>query len=323
MLGGIKSVARVGIALLAFASLTACSGGDRAKSELTGWRKEVGQVRMGINAGEEDSETVQIWTVYRAYLERVIGLPVKIFQASDYNGIIQAVASGQVELAQLAPASYANADSQVGDKVMPILTRRSADGMSGYYSVFLVRADSPYRTIDDLAGKSIGYVDFNSTSGYLYPRWALRQQGKEPDQFFGKTAMSGGHTQSVLGLENGQFDAIALVAGGGTPSTGFTTGGLYQLGRRGIIDVKDFRVVWTAGPMPNSAIVVRSELPQEFRDIVAGAMAALPYDEPELWAQTKQSAGWDLIPTSRENYRDIIEMRNVEIATRRSGGAKQ
>ena len=48
-----------------------------------------------------------------------------------------------------------------------------------------MKADSPYRSIADLRGKTLGYTDFNSPPGYLFPRSVMRDQGVAPDTFFG------------------------------------------------------------------------------------------------------------------------------------------
>jgi phosphonate transport system substrate-binding protein len=228
------------------------------------------------------------------------------------------MASGQVDVGQLGASAYASLDSQVGPKAAPILINRSNDGATGYYSGILVRADSPYRKIADLKGKTIGYVDFNSTSGYLYPRWKFRDQGIDPDKFFSKSAISGGHTQGVLALANRQFDAVAFVASGGTPETGFTSGAYHELARRGLIKIEDFRIIWTAGPIPNSPLTMRTDTPQPFQDIVRGALAAMPYDNPQAFADTGVNLGNTLVATDRSAYLEIIAIRNQEIAQRRA-----
>lgn len=43
------------------------------------------------------------------------------------------------------------------------------DQSRGYHSVVIVKADSPYKTLDDLKGKAFGFADPDSTSGYLIP----------------------------------------------------------------------------------------------------------------------------------------------------------
>ena len=52
----------------------------------------------------------------------------------------------------------------------------SGNGSKGYYSVFYVKADSPYQKIEDLKGKNLGLVDPNSTSGNNVPRFVAGQR---------------------------------------------------------------------------------------------------------------------------------------------------
>jgi phosphonate transport system substrate-binding protein len=302
--------------MLATLVLVSC-GGDKQDPDLTGWRKEVGQIRVGVNISEDSDVTLARWTTFKDRLQDATGLKTTVFQATDYNGIIQAMASGQLELAQFGASSYANARDQMGTKIEPILTNRFAEGLAGYYSVIVVRADSPYRTIDDLKGKSIGYVDFNSMSGYLFPRMTLKKQGKDPDTFFGKSTISGGHSQGILGLGNGQFDAVFALGTGGTPETGFTNGSLWTLARNGMVDLSNYRVIWTAGPMMNSPYAIRTDRPQAFQDIMRGAMAAMAYDEPKKWVEIGLLDGSDVMAVSSADYQDAVDMRKTEIAKRR------
>ncbi len=274
---------------------------------------------MAVRGSEDDPMVTRRLTAYKTYIGKATGLPVKLYESSDYNGTIQALSSGQVDIATMAGGGYANVDAQIGDLAQPILTVRQAEGDIGYYSGLLVMASSPYRSIQDLKGKTLGYVDFNSTSGYLYPRAVMREQGIDPDTYFGRSSFAGGHTQAVMALDNGQFDATIINMGGGDPEHGFTTGAHFTMARRGVVDLDDFRIIWTAGPIPNSAVVVRTDRPQPFIDAVRGAMAALPYDDPDVWRDIGQPDGATFTAVTRDHYAQIIKLRAEDIAARRSG----
>lgn len=307
------------VILAAGAALAAC--GEASDPSLTGWQAEMGQIRLGARGSEDDPAVVRRWKTYETYLSRITGLPVRNYEASDYNGVIQALASGQADMITTGPAAYANADAQIGEKAKPILAVRNAQGYIGYYSALAVRADSPYRTIQDLMGKSIGWVDFNSASGYVYPRYVMRKQGIDPDAFFAKSAITGGHTQGVMAMANGQFDAILVTASGGDPVTGFTSGAIFTMARRGLVKMDDFRMIWFAGPIPQSPTVVRGDRPQEFIDITRGALAALAFDEPEIWRDIGQADGSTFAAVTRADYAEIIAVRAAEVASRRGGAS--
>ncbi|MEW6018288.1 MAG: phosphate/phosphite/phosphonate ABC transporter substrate-binding protein [Pseudomonadota bacterium] len=294
-------------------------GGRSEVVEGGDWRESMREVRMAVRGSEDDPMITRRLTAYKAYLAEAVGLPVKLYESSDYNGTIQALSSGQVDMATMAGGSYANVDAQIGELAAPILTIRQAEGDTGYYSALLVKADSPYRTLQDLRGRTLGYTDFNSTSGYLFPRSVMRDQGIDPDTYFGRSSFAGGHTQAVMALENGQFDATIIQAGGGDPENGFTTGAHYTMARRGLVDLEDFRIIWTAGPIPNTAVVVRTDRPQAFIDIVRGATAALPYDDPQTFSDLGQPDGAAYTAVDRTHYAKIIELRAEDIARRRRG----
>src|ERR1700761_8884314 len=57
------------------------------------------EVRMALRASDTDPALAKRWTVFKAQMEHATGLPVKVYQSSDYNGSIQAIASNQVDVA--------------------------------------------------------------------------------------------------------------------------------------------------------------------------------------------------------------------------------
>ncbi|MEL7109688.1 MAG: phosphate/phosphite/phosphonate ABC transporter substrate-binding protein [Pseudomonadota bacterium] len=310
---------RISIAFLSLSVMSACSGAPEVKDRqhADDWRAEVTSLKMGSRASEEDPIALRRISTVQDYLTEAMGIPVKIYETSDYNGTIQALSSGQIDMASMGAGSYANVDAQIGLEAEPVLVRRDTLGQAGYYSTIVVKAESPYQSIEDLEGETLAYVDFNSTSGYIYPRWAMRQQGIEPETYFDDAAMAGGHIQSVLALSNGQFDATVVAANSGNPEIGYSNGTLKRLARRGMIKEQDYRVIWHAGPIPNSPYVLRTELPSEARDLIRGALAAMPYDSPEAHAGMARMPGDDYKPVNREFFDIIIDMRLEEISTHR------
>lgn len=306
------------LAVLGMLALCGCSKPQPVQSG--DWRSGFKELKIAISGNTDDPQLVKRRSVYRDYLSKSLGLPVRLYESSDYNGVIQALSSGQVDVAQMAGGGYANVDAQVGEKVAPILTARQAEGETGYYSTLVVLADSPIRTLADMRGRTLGYVDYNSTSGYLFPRAKLREQGLDPDTYFGKTSFAGAHTQAVMALANRQFEGTFLQATGGTPETGFTRGPIRTMARQGLVDVKDFRVIWSTGPIPSDAVVVRTDRPQAMIDMVRGAMGALPYDEPELWVEIGQLDASTFTAVNRDHYKDVIALRRAELAQHRNGG---
>ena len=312
------------LALVGAMGLAGCgAGGDDVVVDPNDWRSQVKVIRMGAKGSEEDPATLRRWKALEQLLVDTTGLSVKIYEASDYNGIIQALASGQIEFATMGAGSYANLYSQIGEIAMPMVTSRDTRGLRGYYSSIVVRAGSGFETIEDLEGKSLAFIDFNSTSGYIYPRFAMRAEGIDPDTFFGELGVAGGHSQGMLALANGQFDAVVLGVNGGSPETGFYSGSLRRMAKRGMVDLDDYREIWFAGPIANSPYVVRTDMPQALRDLLAGAFTSLAFDEPEIYSDIGRIPGSYLSPVDREFYQDIIDMQQLEIRQHRERFVKR
>ena len=312
------------LALVGAMGLVGCgSGGEETVVDPNDWRSQVKTIRIGVRGSEEDPIVLRRWEALEEMLVDVTGLPVKVYEASDYNGIIQALASGQIEFASMGAGSFANLYSQVGEIAVPIVTKRDTHGMRGYYSSIVVHADSGIESIEDLKGRSLAFIDFNSTSGYIYPRAAMREQGINPDTYFGELAIAGGHAQGMMALANGQFDAVVLGANGGSPEYGFYAGALRRMAKRELIELDDYREIWFAGPISNSPYVVRSDMPQALQDLIAGAMTALAYDEPEIFIDIGRVPGTYYSAVDLEFYREIIDMQQREIRQHREQFVKR
>ncbi|HWT07946.1 MAG TPA: phosphate/phosphite/phosphonate ABC transporter substrate-binding protein, partial [Roseomonas sp.] len=165
---------RTALALPALALL------PRAAAAQPDWRAQVPEVRFGMISVENERDAIARLQGFQAYMSRELGVPVRVFRGSDYAAVVEAMRSGHAELAYLGPASYGLARRVMGERVAPIFRYLDNEGLEGYHSVMIVRAGSPFQRVEDLRGRSLGFVDPNSTSGFQLPGWFLRRQGMDP-----------------------------------------------------------------------------------------------------------------------------------------------
>jgi phosphonate transport system substrate-binding protein len=282
------------------------------------WAEQIPTLRIGVLGGENEADRMGRYGGYARLIEETFGVPVRLFQASDYSGVVQSFTGRHIEMASMSPAAYAAAWMDSDGNVEPILVTQEADGSTSYVAVMYVRADSGITTVEQMRGKSMAWADPNSASGYLIPRAALRAAGINPESFFGRTGFAGGHEQAIVAVLGRQYDAgVTWASGVGDPAQGFTRGMLRATAEKGLLNMSDIRIIWRSGPIQNGPIVVRKDTPQAFKDDMKAFHLALPSAAPEIHRAVERgnTIGW--VPTSHEDYQLFIEMRREEAQQRR------
>jgi phosphonate transport system substrate-binding protein len=139
------------------------------------WRSQFSTLNFGVVSSENEADRIARYKAFVAYLEHRLKVPIKMHQATDYAGTIEALKARKLELARFGSAAYAQAWLITGGTVEPIVVEADSEGSVAYYSVIAVKADSPYRSIEDLKGKSLAFADPNSTSAFVAPSYFLRE----------------------------------------------------------------------------------------------------------------------------------------------------
>ncbi len=143
-------------------------------------------------------------------LGTLVGVPVRVTVASDYAAVVEALRNKTADLAFVHPAGYVLANREA--KAM-IIAKDRWHGNTSYRARIWVRKESGLKTLEELRGKTIAFVDPSSTSGYVYPMVMLIQRGlvqnKDPRTFFKEVVFSGSHDAGLLALLNGHVDAVA------------------------------------------------------------------------------------------------------------------
>lgn len=163
---------------------------------------------LGLIPAEHNEEMIKKFEPMRAHLEKKLGQKVKMYTATDYAGVIEAMKKKRVDIAWFGPLSYVLAEQEAGAEAFAVGVK--PNGNSTYRSVFVVPGDSPVRTLEELRGKSVAFVEPASTSGSLVPSYLLMQAtGQKPEQFFGKFTYAGSHEAAQLAVKNRAVDAAA------------------------------------------------------------------------------------------------------------------
>ncbi|GAB4238850.1 MAG: phosphate/phosphite/phosphonate ABC transporter substrate-binding protein [Stanieria sp.] len=218
------------------------------------------EIIMGLIPAENNEEMAQQFEPMRAYLENKLGRPVKVFQATDYAGVIEAMKRDRVDVAWFGPLSYVLAEQEADAESFAVGVR--TNGSSTYKSIFVVPGDSSIQSLQDLAGKSVTFVDPASTSGSLVPTYMIKKAtGKMPEEFFGKFTYAGSHDAAELAVKNQTVDAAA--------DNDIT---YEKMLSEGLITEESNRILVESEALPGSPLAYRSDLDAETKTQIKDAI---------------------------------------------------
>lgn len=281
------------------------------------WRADFGTYNVGLLGGENEADRLRRYDCMRDLMATTLGVPVELYPAADYAGVMQGLLAGQLHQAGLGASGYAGIFLQDPEAVDVVMTSANVDGSLGYYSVVVARADSGLTSIEDLAGHSLAYADVNSASGYLFPRAELRLAGIE-DSHFSRVGFSGGHEQGVIAVLNGQYDAAATWSSLlGEEAEGYSRGNLRRMVENGLLNMEEIRIVWTSELIPNGPTVIRRDLPAEARALVLDLFLGMKDTHPECYANVVGGDGGGFVEIGPEFYETAVRLRQNEIESSR------
>jgi len=276
------------------------------------WRDKYKTIKIGAVTVENQAATATRFKPFAEYMGKKLGVKVEVFTASDYAGIVQALSGGQIHLGRMGGAAYAAGyiDSKGG--IEPLVLNVEPNGGKGYHSVLIVRSDSPYKTLDDLKGKTLAWADPNSTSGFLVPNAALREAGIQPDKHFGRTLFTGGHEQSVIGVLKGNLDSAFTWT-----SPGHQSGQFRIMMDRGMLDLDDIRIIWESPLIANPLYAVQKNLPDDMkRDLLTFfeklAKEDMKMAEAAAWGKT---SGFEKV--GHDTYKTFVTIAEDQRKSRR------
>lgn len=262
-----KQVTKGIMGVMLAVALTGCASGN-SKQEDAAKEKLVVQFVPTNNDGTMEAKAKP----FAEYLSKKLDRQVDVTLATDYSTIVEAMASGQVDIGIMPPAAYVQAKDM--DAAEAILTSQLGDydqetGLplegqltNTFKGEILVRADSGLNELTDLKGKKIATLSPNSASGYIYPVAEMKDAGVDPTTEATLTTVNDIPSE-ITAVLNGQMDAAFVFEGARNVfASSFADNDLF----------KELKVLYlTEGDIPNDAIAVQPKmddaLKKEIKDV--------------------------------------------------------
>ncbi|MBU2999199.1 phosphonate ABC transporter substrate-binding protein [Roseovarius nubinhibens] len=278
--------------------------------------EEIKEFRIGILGGENAQDRMNSNECLREKTQELLGVETKLFAPADYNGVIQGLLGGTIDMAWLGASAYAKVYLSDPEAVEPILVKVNNDGGYGYYSVGFARKDAGIASLDDMKGKVFGFGDPNSTSGFLIPSIEIPEatgSTMTSGDYFGEVKFTGGHEQTIVAVNNGDVDAGVTWADGlGEWEDGYNSGALRKAVDAGLVDMNDLVQIWKSKPIPEGPVVLRSELPSDVKVKMTALMASLKSLDEDCAYGVLQGEAKGFMPITHDAYNAIIEARKLK-----------
>ncbi|WP_326907920.1 phosphate/phosphite/phosphonate ABC transporter substrate-binding protein [Sedimentibacter sp. MB31-C6] len=232
-----------------------------------------------------------------------LGISVEVIICDDYNAVIETMRNGNAQIASFGPFSYIIANERSNAEAIVVTAKDETDAF--YNSLLITHKDTGIKTMEDIRGKSMSFVDPASTSGNLVPRATIvRILGVSPEDIdtkvFSSVQYAGNHQNSFMAAANKSVEVAAVQI-----ST-------YEKAiKEGLVKKEDIHVIFQSDPIPSSPIAIHGALPKDLKLKLTEFFTT--YENAEYFTLSG-SEGKKFIAIEDSKYdgiRDIAESMNL------------
>ena len=139
------------------------------------------------------------------------GFEIKFIKVTDYNAAVEAMRADRAQIAWYGGKTYIKA-AELANAEAFAAGVRPGEKDAGYFTYFVVRADSNLKNFADVKGKVLSLNSIGSTSGDLIPQVELAKINLSTTNKsdFKKVFYAGSHDACLLAVLNKQADVCGM-----------------------------------------------------------------------------------------------------------------
>lgn len=242
-------------------------------------------------------------------LGEALGCKVEEIQASDYNAIIEALRTGKADMAYMGPLALALGVDRADLEPIVMKAEDGDPEKAIYHSVLVANAaNTEINSIMDIKGKTMAFVDPDSTSGNLVPTAEIMKafEGENLNSdllhtngdFFEAVSYSGSHQAGLQAVIKGDVDVV--------PISDQILASEIANGNAAEADVK---VIHESGAIPAEAMVVGESVDDETKELLTRFL--VEYDNQAYFTDVIKKANARFIECDLSDYEPIIELNRI------------
>tara|TARA_R110002110_G_scaffold66224_2_gene181632 strand:- start:1729 stop:2706 length:978 start_codon:yes stop_codon:yes gene_type:complete len=223
---------------------------------------------------EDPAVYQKVWDGFIQHMEETTGKKVLFFPVQSNAAQLEALRSGRLHIAGVNTGSNPIAVACAG--FVPFGMMAAKDGSYGYEMEIIVPADSPIKSAADLKGRTLAFTAPTSNSGFKAPSAILKSEfGLIADTDF-KTAFSGKHDNSVLGVANKDYDAAAVA-----------NSVMKRMIDRNVVDASKIRSIYKSQTFPTTGYGLAHNLHPELAAKIKQAFFTFQWEGSDLQKEFK------------------------------------
>lgn len=296
-----KMIAMAMVAVMAMGAMTGCGGSGE-----TGTEKEKETFTIAYAPNESTTESADARKGLAEDLGEVLGMEVEEIQASDYNAIIEALRTGNADMAYMGSMAVALASERANVEPIVMKAPNGNKEEAIYHSVLITRADNDeINSIKDIKGKTMAFVDPDSTSGNLVPTSDIMEAFPEENldsdklhtngEFFEAVSFSGKHQAGLQAVIKGDVDVVPI-----------SDQILASEIANGNAKESDIKIIHSSAAIPAEAMVIGETVDAELRDKLIDFLTS--YDNEEYFTDVIKVEGARFVECTLDDYKPIITL---------------
>lgn len=242
-------------------------------------------------------------------LKAKLGMEVEEIQATDYNAIIEALRTGKADLAYMGPLAIALGNERAGVEPIAMKADFGDKSQAIYHSLLVTNsANEDINSITDIKGRTIAFVDPDSTSGNLIPTAEIINAFPDENltsemlhtngEFFEAASYSGKHQAGLQAVAMGDVDIAPI-----------SDQILASEIENGNVNEEDIKIIHTSGDIPAEGMVVRGDLDPELKQQLKDFL--INYDNEEYFDKVIKNPDARFVESDLSDYQAIIELNDL------------
>jgi phosphate/phosphite/phosphonate ABC transporter binding protein len=166
-------------------------------------------IKVAVSSMLSPKETHIFYQDLFRYMSKKLGYNIEFIQRKTYQEVNNLLIYSKVDLALICSGAYIENSLNNNVDLLVVPTKNQKP----YYNSYIItNKENDYTRIEDLEGKEFAFTDPLSNTGALYPKYLIKQLGKNPNTFFSKTIFSYGHDISMQLVSKGIVDGASIDA---------------------------------------------------------------------------------------------------------------